>query len=246
MNIAINKFKLKNIKYNGYCLIIGPRKCGKTTLAHHIIESRFQNEMSLFNSVASYIKCNEIELTSEQVSLDVIDKIDKINDSVKKYYSNDGRSKYFLTKTNVRFDSIFNSHKSLWNYIQNTKHPSVSLIEDCSLSYENLNTLGSFAMNGRCMRAGLIGLIESLQDLIMIVISNVDFIFLFRHDQKNRNTVYNQFLKGFLSFSDFTTIFMYITENYGCLVIDLKCKSENINDRLFWYRVDLQEQIAEN
>jgi len=69
--------------------------------------------------------------------------------------------------------------------------------------------------------------------------TNVDFIFILRENIiSNRKRLYDHYAGMFPSFEIFCQVMDQCTENYECLVIDNTCKSNKIEDMVFWYKGD--------
>jgi hypothetical protein len=69
--------------------------------------------------------------------------------------------------------------------------------------------------------------------------SNFNFIFLLGEDIKsNRDRLYQHFAGCFPTRDLFEQVFISVTANYGCLVINNRIKSPNFMDKVFWYRAE--------
>lgn len=69
--------------------------------------------------------------------------------------------------------------------------------------------------------------------------SNFDFIFLLSDDfGTNQKRLYDHYAGMFSSFDTFKEVFVNVTDNYGCMVINSQKKSKNINEKVFWYRAE--------
>lgn len=67
--------------------------------------------------------------------------------------------------------------------------------------------------------------------------SNFDFIFLLGEDiQSNKKRLYEHYAGMFKTQDAFDQVFIQMTENYGCMVINNRVRSVNIEDKVFWYR----------
>jgi len=67
--------------------------------------------------------------------------------------------------------------------------------------------------------------------------SNFDFVFLLGEDFiSNQKRLYEHYAGMFPTFELFRKVFTEATDNYGCLVINNRVKSKNIEDKVFWYR----------
>lgn len=67
--------------------------------------------------------------------------------------------------------------------------------------------------------------------------TNLDYIFLLAEDfYSNQKRLYEHYAGCFPSFEMFRKVFVEVTQNYGCLVIDNRSRSSDITQKCFWYR----------
>lgn len=67
--------------------------------------------------------------------------------------------------------------------------------------------------------------------------SNFDFIFLLGEDMySNRKRLYEHYAGMFPNRDIFDQVFLQVTENYGCMVINNRVRSTDITKKVFWYR----------
>jgi len=67
--------------------------------------------------------------------------------------------------------------------------------------------------------------------------SNFDFIFLLGEDMfSNRKRLYEHYAGMFPSRDIFDQVFLQVTQNYGCMVINNRIRSTDIRKKVFWYR----------
>jgi hypothetical protein len=67
--------------------------------------------------------------------------------------------------------------------------------------------------------------------------TNLDYIFILAEDFVNiRRKIYEHYAGMFPSFEVFQKVFTDLTEDYGCMVINNRIHSKNIEDKVFWYR----------
>jgi hypothetical protein len=69
--------------------------------------------------------------------------------------------------------------------------------------------------------------------------ANFDFVFLLAEDfLSNQRRIYEHYAGMFPNFLMFRKVFMEATNNYGCLVINNRAKTNNLLDKVFWYRAE--------
>jgi len=74
--------------------------------------------------------------------------------------------------------------------------------------------------------------------------SNFDFIFLLAEDSfLNRKKIYEGYASIFPNFDIFDQVFTQVTDDYGCMVIDKREKSNDITKKVFWYKAKKRDDF---
>jgi hypothetical protein len=69
--------------------------------------------------------------------------------------------------------------------------------------------------------------------------TNIDFVFIMReNNMQNRRRLYENYAGVFPDFKTFCATMDALTEDYGCMVINNNCKSNKIEDIVFWYKAE--------
>ena len=81
--------------------------------------------------------------------------------------------------------------------------------------------------------------------------SNFDYIFMLGEDfVSNRKRLYEHYAGMFKNKADFEQVFTALTENYGCMVINNRIRSSDIEKKIFWYkskpRTDFKLNLKKN
>jgi len=67
--------------------------------------------------------------------------------------------------------------------------------------------------------------------------SNFDFVFLLGEDTySSRRKIHEHYAGIFPKFDIFDQVFSQVTDNYGCMVLDNRIRSTDIQKKVFWYR----------
>tara|TARA_B110000208_G_scaffold84764_1_gene107478 strand:- start:2934 stop:3800 length:867 start_codon:yes stop_codon:yes gene_type:complete len=67
--------------------------------------------------------------------------------------------------------------------------------------------------------------------------SNFDFVFLLGEDFiNNRKKLYEHYAGMFPTKDIFDQVFLQVTDNYGCMVINNRLRSSDIKKKVFWYK----------
>ena len=75
--------------------------------------------------------------------------------------------------------------------------------------------------------------------------SNFDYIFLLGEDfVSNRKKLYEHYAGMFRTKDLFEQVFMQITDDYGCMVINNRLRSSDIKKKVFWYKAKPREKFV--
>ena len=70
---------------------------------------------------------------------------------------------------------------------------------------------------------------------------NTYYVFLFRTDKyEEQYKLWQNFADMFMTFEEFRELFIQCTENYSCMVINNNSYSDRLEDKVYWYRVDVK------
>jgi hypothetical protein len=92
-------------------------------------------------------------------------------------------------------------------------------------------------MNGRHWKLLFILSMQYCMDLPPDLRANVDYLFILRENIiDNQKKLWKYFFGMFPTLASFQQTFMACTENFECLVLDNTCKSNKIEDCVYWYK----------
>jgi hypothetical protein len=118
---------------------------------------------------------------------------------------------------------------------------SFLLMDDCMAkkkSWINDDAIREIFMNGRHYKMTYLLTMQFSLGIAPELRSNFDYVFLLRAPGlSDQARIFNHYAGGiFPTFDSFKVVFDELTANYGCMVIDNKSRSEEVCDRVFWYR----------
>lgn len=114
------------------------------------------------------------------------------------------------------------------------------IMDDCMSSrgsWVKEPQISELFLNGRHYEICLILTMQFALGIPPEMRSNFDFIFLLADDFiNNRKRLYEHYAGMFPDFNTFQQVFLDLTENYGCMVINNRVHSTDITEKVFWYR----------
>ena len=73
--------------------------------------------------------------------------------------------------------------------------------------------------------------------------SNFDYIFLLGEDLLIIEKLYEHYAGMFPTRDLFDQVFLQVTDNYGCMVINNRLRSTDIKKKVFWYKAQKREEF---
>jgi hypothetical protein len=113
------------------------------------------------------------------------------------------------------------------------------ILDDCMYdkSWPNNELIRIIFMNGRHYKLCTIFSQQFPLGIPPVLRTNIDYVFILREPvTNNRKRIYDNYAGMFPTFESFCQVMDQCTENYECLVIDNNCKSNKLNDQVFWYK----------
>lgn len=225
MKLELKKFDMSKLRDDSVVVLIGPRNTGKTValmdmLRHHsgipigVVISGTESANHNFEKVVPKFLIYD-EYTPELIEkfLDRQKKIcSQVHAEKAKYGRTDLDSRAFLILDDCLYDK--------------------SWVNDKNIRY--------IFLNGRHQKCFLIITMQFAMGIPPHLRANVDYIFIMRNNMiKEREKLYHQYAGMFPSFHVFNEVMTACTENYEFLVIDKKSQSNKLQDQVFWYKADL-------
>ena len=253
----IRKFDMqKKISLDRSILICGNSRQGKSTLASDIYEhidkhkNNIQNNNSNIQNNNGNIQNNPSNNNNTNneptrvVCVSATEDVDKIYPKIPtifihRQYSDDLMERFIhVTKMTQYFKRKFNNALIL----------DECLPKNINNKYSIDDNLRCLFMNGRHYRTSITLILEQVPSLPNYIRANLDYIFLFAEKNKiMRKKFYVEYAGMFSNLAQFEKIFdEYTQEKYTCLVIDNNSRSSELEDQVFWYKVDLSPRIAVN
>jgi hypothetical protein len=131
-------------------------------------------------------------------------------------------------------------YKQNGNYLP-FDHRAFVLMDDCMYDKKNFRgpLMRELFMNGRHWDLFVLITLQYVMDITPEIRTNTDYVFALKENvRKNRERLYNEFFGVFPSFAVFDALFLEVTQNYRCLVLDTTVASTEIEDCVFWYKAE--------
>ena len=94
-------------------------------------------------------------------------------------------------------------------------------------------------MNGRHWKIMLVITMQYPLGIPPNLRTNIDYVFILREPYiANRKRIYENYAGMFPTFESFCQVMDQCTENYECLVINNNCKSNKLQEQIFWYKAE--------
>lgn len=205
----------KQLKLNTKILIVGKPESGKSTLIGDI----------------AYHVCDKIPVAN------VWSNSELENHAYEDVFPRTAISNAFdLTRyTNVNIRQRILTHR---------RHPNpwcMDIIDDCPGSqFKDEQFMKAFKLGRHWSKLTIIGIHRAV-DVTTDLRAATDYTFIFREAHpRERKALYENFA-AFVTFKDFETILDASTENYSCLVVDNRSKSQKLNEIYYWYRATYRD-----
>jgi len=224
MNIQIKKFDPSSIDPCRICVFIGRRGTGKSQLVTDILYHQRKIPMGV-----------------------VMSGTEESNEHYQKYVPDSfiyGQHEPAVVKK-----IIAHQQKTLKKMTAKQKEdfsdPSQSvfmLLDDCMFDnkWTRDRDMRCIFMNGRHYRIFFMLTIQYCMDLPPSLRGQCDYIFVLRENiLENKQKLYKHFFGIFPSFEAFNEVLMQCTENYECLVLNVRSTSNKIEDVVFWYKAKI-------
>jgi hypothetical protein len=213
MAIILRKFNLNYIKDSSFIYVIGIAGSGKSMITKDILyyHSDIPAGIAIFNCAKSKNSYNYIPpiFLHEQFNKKIVKRFIKNQVSNSENEEYDSRSFFILEQFMIEYK--WNKDKYLQYLYEN---------------YANLNAL--------CI-------IEQHEiDIKEDNVNNIDYIFILKTQfDINKQKIYKKIEKIMgIDYSLFCKFMDDYTHNYNCLVLDVKSKSKNIQDKLYWFKAE--------
>ncbi len=174
-----------------------------------------------------------------------ISKTEKLNkfytEFIPDLYIYDDYSSSILDKIYQRQEQIEMDNQKRKREGKKTKDGRLILIMDDCMSSKGAwvkePQIAELFFNGRHYKMSFILTMQFSLGIPPEMRSNFDFIFLLAEDFiNNRKRLYEHYAGMFPDFNTFQQVFLDLTENYGCMVINNRVHSKDITEKVFWYR----------
>lgn len=115
------------------------------------------------------------------------------------------------------------------------------MLDDClyDSSWTKSKFVRNIFMNGRHYKLMFIVTMQYALGIPPNLRTNIDYVFILRENiVSNRKRIYESYAGMFPTFEIFCQVMDQCTENYECLVIHNNCKSNRLEDQVYWYKAD--------
>lgn len=223
--MRFKKFNLDDVCEHATIALIAKRASGKSVLLKEIMKKKK-------HIPASVVICKTEKLNRSYG--------DHVPDSYI-YYNFDSS---ILSRIFARQKRLISDNERRKKKGKALKDDRVMLVMDDCMSDKNWvkdPTISELFFNGRHYHLSFILTMQYSKGLPPDMRGNLDYIFLLAEDFiSNRKRLYEDYAGMFPSFDVFQQVFTELTDNYGCMVINNRVHSKNIEDKVFWYKAKME------
>jgi hypothetical protein len=221
-SLKIKRFDIKSMPDNVTIAMIAKRASGKSYLTREILFHK--------RDIPSTI---------------AISKTEKLNkfyaDFIPDIYIYDEYDNSILNRVYKRQSMISDDNNRKIKEGKSIKDPRAMLImDDCMSSkggWVKEQPISELFFNGRHYNLSFILTMQFPLGIPPEMRSNFDYIFLLADDFiSNRKRLYDHYAGMFPDFNTFQQVFLDLTENFGCMVINNRVHSKDITEKVFWYK----------
>jgi energy-coupling factor transporter ATP-binding protein EcfA2 len=215
MTIILRHFNKNRINNNNLLVIIGANSSGKTTLTKDIL--------NIHKDIPSGIViCNNKEKYNYIPPIFIHNKYDR---SIIKQY---------IKRQNLLTENEYDNR-------------SFIILDDClySNSYYKDKYFLMLLESSNIYNYLCIINTQYFTKLNEKILNNIYYVFILKDDiEINRQRLYEQFKNKLnIQYSVFVKLLNDYTSNYNLLVLDIKCNSMVIEDKLYWYKADIHNKL---
>jgi hypothetical protein len=213
--IILRKFKMNYIKDNSFILIIG--MVGKSTITKDILYDHSDIPIG-------------IVICDKKKSYDYIPSIFVHNEYIPKNVRRFIKNQIFNVQ-NSDIDARSFCIMDMQSYAHVKKNKYFQRLCEHNHKLKTLFIIEMFFL-------------ESLNNKNIEIQKKVDYIFILKENVvMNRDFIYDQYEDYLgIEFSLFCKLIDDYTSDYNCLVLDVRSKSRNIQDKLYWYKANIHNQ----
>ena len=214
---------------NSHILIIGKRGTGKSWLVRELLKKYITTEAALEKSL-------------------IVAPTDRMNPFYGSIYPNK-EIKYQLDENDLKLylkECILDIENARVNKGNDENDVYTDIDNGCVVlddalrsvkMHNKMESLQEILMNGRHYKTSVIATIQILLGLTPELRNNFDYVFLGREDSTIcKKKLYNSFGSIFPTYDMFDQVFKRCTENYSFMVIDNRRPTNDISDKIFWYK----------
>lgn len=227
-SLQIQSLKLKTLCKNPSICIIAKRGSGKSWIIRNIFD-----ELNTSSTSDRFIENTLVISPTERMS---------------KFYRN------FIPKENIIYEydktaisTYLNTVRHLNKQNGNESFQGCIIMDDCLASksqWMNDPEILELFYNSRHYGIAFIVTFQFPLGLRPELRCNFDYVFLLKEDfYSNQKRLYDHYGGMFPTFELFRQVFMQLTENFGCMVINNRGAQSNITDKIFHFKASEPKQL---
>lgn len=224
-HIKLKRFNIRNMQKNRIVAILGRKGSGKSTLIRDILYN--VKDIPVGTVISPTEELNEF-------FSDIIPPIfihPEYDESIVDRFVD--RQRFIIKKHNEQVKRFGKSNIDYHAYL---------ILDDCMYDNSWCKDKGIRFMftNGRHTKALFLFTLQYPLGVPPTLRTNIDYVFIYKDDLlRNRKIIYENYASVFPTFEIFCEFMNQCTQNYECLVIDNTSVTGKLEDKVFWYKANL-------
>lgn len=229
LNYNFNKFNMSTLKDNSAICLIAKRNSGKSWLVKDILYHK--RDIPVVIIISPTEKLGGFYNTFIPNS----------------FIYNEYKSS-ILNKIFKRQEVIIKKNKENEKKNKKQTDPRILIVMDDCLASKNLwskdHNIYELLCNGRHYYITFILTMQYSLGIQPELRNNFDFIFLLAEDfANNQKRLYEHWTGIFETFDTFRKVFIQMTTDFGCMVLNSQIKNHDITEKVFWYKASSHDKF---
>lgn len=224
LEIRLKRFQPSKMQTNRACIMLGKKGTGKSTLIEDIMW--YQQNIPVGCIMSATEEANE--------------NFSRMAPPLFIYKNFDAKALENLINRQKKMKKMYKKNGDYLPF----DHRAFVILDDCMYDKKNFRgtLMRELFMNGRHWDLFVLITIQYIMDMTPEIRSNTDYVFALKDNiVKNRERLYQEYFGLLGSFNVFDALFLEVTQDYRCLVLDNTVPSTKVEDVVYWYKAEKRD-----